>query len=104
MTTFHSKISVSHYEWDMYDPFTEALNYTLGHLSDVEVDGLPKFKSYIVFVLCNKGVSSNCDLAGSSFKPDIALMSIQDAHKLYGLNQVDMLDVFQFIGKIAEDC
>ena len=102
VTSFHSKISASHYEWDMYDPFTEALNYALGRLSDVEVDGLPEFKSHIAFVLCNKGVSSDRDLAGSSFKPDIALMSIQDARELYGLDKVDTPDVSGFVGEIAE--
>ena len=92
-TSFQSKISASHYEWDIYDPFTEALNYALGRLSDVEVDGLPKFKSHIVFVLCNKRVSSDRDLGRSSFKPDIALVSIQDARKLYELDDVDKPDV-----------
>ena len=102
MTAFHSKKSASDYEWNMYGPFTKALNYALGRLSDVEVDRLPEFKSHIAFVLCNKGLSSDRDLAGSSFKPDIALMSIQDARKLYGLDEVDTPDVSQFNDEIAE--
>ena len=102
VTLFHSKRLASHYEWDVYDPFTEALNYALGHLSDVEVDRLPEFKSHIAFVLCNKGVSSDHNLARSSFKPDIALVSIQDARKLYGLDEVNMPDISQFNNEIAK--
>ena len=102
VTSFHSKGSASQYEWNMYGPFTKALNYALGCLSAVEVDGLPGFKSHIAFVLCNKRVSSDRDLAGSSFKPDIALMSIQDARKLYGLDEVDTPDVSQFNDEIAK--
>ncbi|KAF9647703.1 hypothetical protein BDM02DRAFT_3270005 [Thelephora ganbajun] len=95
------KSSSSTYEWDMYLPFTEALNYALEHLSNIRVNGLPKFKTHIAFVPCNKGVTSGRSLQGSSFKPDIAVMSLQDAREFHGLNQLDTPKASQFIGEIT---
>ena len=72
----------------MYQPFTEALNYALEELSRINVDGLPKFKTHIVFAVCDKGVVSNRSLHGSRFKPDIAVLSIEDACEFYKLEQL----------------
>ena len=69
----------------MYLPLVGAMNYALELLSEIEVDGLPKFKNHIAFVPCDKGVRSDRAIGGSSFKPDIAIMSIQDAYNLYQL-------------------
>ena len=70
----------------MYLPLVGAMNYALELLSEIEVDGLPKFKNHIAFVPCDKGVHSDRAIGGSSFKPDIAIMSIQDAYNLYQLD------------------
>jgi hypothetical protein len=78
----------------MYLPLVQAMNYALELLSKIEVDGLPKFKNHIAFVPCNKGVQSDSGIAGSSFKPDIAIMSIQDAYNLYQLSGAPELSKF----------
>ena len=70
----------------MYLPLVKFMNYALELLADIEVDGLPKFKNHIAFVPCNKGVQSDRAIGGCSFKPDIAIMSIQDAYNLYQLD------------------
>ena len=85
----------------MYIPFTEALNCALGALSDIQADGLPEFKTHVVFIPCDRQISSDRDLPGSSFKPDVALMSIQDARKFYQLDQLDTPEFSQFISKIS---
>ena len=85
----------------MYLPFVEAMNYALECLSDIEVDGLPKFKSHIAFVPCNKGVQSDRDIGGSSFKPDIAIMSIQDACEVYQLDESCVPELSKFTGQIS---
>ena len=100
MTVFFSKSSASGYERDMYLPFAGALNEAFEQLSGIQVDGLPDFKTHIAFVPCDKGVPSNRDTSGSKFKPDIALMPIQDARKLYGLDQPDAPAVSEFISEI----
>ena len=91
----------------MYLPFAEALNDALERLSGIQVDGLPDFKTHIAFVPCDKGVPSDRDSSGSTFKPDIVLMPIQDARKLYGLDQLHTPAVSKFIseikGKISSD-
>ena len=83
----------------MYQPLTEALNYALEDLSRIKVDGLPEFETHIVFAVCDKGVLSDRSLRGSSFKPDIAVMSIEDACKFYGLGQLQANEsqVSQFV-------
>ena len=101
VTVFCSKSASTTFEVDMYLPFSEALNDALEALSEIQVNGLPDFKTHIAFVPCNKGIASDRDLPGSSFKPDIALMLLQDAHKFYELDQLDTSKVSQFIGKIA---
>ena len=73
-------------EENMYFPFAEAMNYALELSSDIEVDGLPQFKNHIAFVPCNKGVQSDRIAPGSSFKPDLALMSLTDAWELHGFD------------------
>ena len=101
MTVFRSELSSSDYEWEMYHPFAEALNYALERLSEIRVDGLPEFKSHIAFVPCNKGVKSDTQSNGYLVKPDIALMPIRGACEFYGLDQLDVPNVSQFISKIA---
>jgi len=85
----------------MYLPFAEALNYALECVSNIRVDGLPEFQAHIAFVPCNKSVSSDRDLPGSSFKPDLAIMSLRDARELYKLEDLDAPKVSQFVGEIA---
>ena len=101
VTVFCSKSSSSIAERDMYIPFTEVLNGALGALSGIQVDGLPEFKAHVVFVPCNKLIGSDRELPGSSFKPDVALMSIQDAREFYQLDQLDTPESFQSISKIS---
>ena len=84
----------------MYVPFAEAMNYTLELLSDTEVDGLPKFKTHVAFVPCNKGVKSDRIEPGSSFKPDITLMSLGDAYKFHQVGPTGASELSDFITKI----
>ena len=84
----------------MYLPFTEIMNYALEQLSDVEVDGLPEFKSHITFVPSDARVKSNRYSPGSFFGPDIVVMSIQDAYQFYQLDQTDEPTPSEFITKI----
>lgn len=86
----------------MYQPLTEAMNFALEHLSDIEVAGLPKFKSHIAFVPCNKGVLSNRDKAGSLFKPDLLIMTLQDTYKHHKLDGPDAPRLSEFTSIIAE--
>jgi hypothetical protein len=101
VTVFRSKSPSFTHERQMYKPFTEVMNYALEPLSRIEVDGLPKFKSHIAFVPCDKGVKSDCDISGSSFKPDVAVMSIQDAYKLYKLDGSDAPELSKLITEIS---
>ena len=101
MTASRSKSSASEYEWDMYIPFAEAMNYTLEHLSTIQVAGLPEFKNHIAFVPCNKKVQSNRVLPGSEFKPDIAVMSIQDAYEFHQLDKINGPKLSEFITRIS---
>ena len=78
----------------MYLPLVKFMNYALELLADIKVNGLPKFKNHIAFVPCNKGVQSDRVIGGSSFKPDIAIMSIQDAYNLYQLGGPPELSKF----------
>ena len=86
----------------MYLPFAEAMNYALERLSNIEVDGLPGFKTHIAFVPCNRRVQSNRATPGSSFKPDIAIMSIQNAYEFHELERPDAPKLSKFINEIAE--
>ena len=86
----------------MYLPLATALNHALEELSGVQANGLPEFKSHIAFVPCDTGVQSGRELPGSSFKPDVALMSIQDARELHRLDRVDGPKVSRLIDEIAE--
>ncbi|KAF9780823.1 hypothetical protein BJ322DRAFT_1112224 [Thelephora terrestris] len=78
------------------------MNFALEHLSDIEVAGLPKFKSHIAFVPCNKGVLSNRDKAGSLFKPDLLIMTLQDTYKHHKLDGPDAPRLSEFTSIIAE--
>jgi len=86
----------------MYPPFADAMNYALERLSTIKVDGLPEPKVPIVFVPCDKGVSSDRDSPGSSFKPDLAIMTLEDACKLYGLDKLDVTKVSEFVSKVPK--
>jgi len=101
MTTSRSKSLPFADKWGMYLPFAEALNNALQQLSDIQVDGLPKFMSHVAFVPFNKGVDSHRDLYGYSLKPDIALMSIRGACEFYELDQLHAPNVSQLVSKIA---
>jgi len=87
-------------ERGMYAPLSNALNYGLEHLSKIDVDGLPKIEDHIVFVPSDKGVRSDRDLGGSSFKPDIVLMKLGNACDFCGIKLTRGLNVSQFINKI----
>lgn len=84
----------------MHLPFADAMNHALEQLSDVEVDGLPEFKSHIAFVPCDARVESIHCAPGASSKPNMVVMSAQDAYRLYGLNQTDAPVLSKFITKI----
>ena len=86
----------------MYLPLATALNHALEELSRIQANGLPEFKSHIAFVPCDTGVQSSRELPGSSFKPDVALMSIQDARELHRLDRVDRPKVSRLIDEITE--
>jgi hypothetical protein len=84
----------------MYKPFSEALNYALEKLSEINVDGLPEFEKHIVFVPLDEGVESDRDLEGSLFKPDIIIMSFDAACRFRNVRDTRTLTVSQFISKI----
>lgn len=84
----------------MYLPLAEAMNYALEQLSHIDIDGLPRFKTHIAFVPCNRRVLSDRDIEGSSFKPDIAIMSIGDAYEFHELNGPDPPPLSEFINTI----
>ena len=84
----------------MYAPLSAALNLGLEDLSKIDVDGLPKFQNHIVFVPLDEGVTSDRDQPGSSFKPDLALMSLTTACDFRKIKDTRSLKVSQFIDKI----
>jgi hypothetical protein len=94
--------------------FTDAMNYALEHLSKIQVGGLPRFETHITFLPCDTGVQSDCSTPGSSssssslsstseysFKPNIIVMSNQDACELYELDQTGTPILSEFVAKIA---
>ena len=84
VTSFISKAASQVCEQGTYLPFSAAMNYAFECLSEIEVDGLPKFRNHIAFVPCQeRAIQSNRTTPGSLFKPDIAVMSIQDAYEFY---------------------
>jgi hypothetical protein len=84
-------------------PLSEAMNYALQHLSGINVNGLPAFKNHIAFVPCfERGVPYNRAEFGPSFKPDIAIMSIQDAYEFFEPGRRDGQELSEFISGIAE--
>ena len=102
VTALDSKSSSSLHERHMYSPFADAMNLALEHLSKIQVDGLPESKIPIVFVPCDKNVSSDRDSPGTKFKPDLAIMALEDARDFYGLNELDVPKVSQFVSKIPK--
>jgi len=87
----------------MYLPFAEALNYALERVSNIRVNGLPEFQAHIAFVPCNKRVPSDRNLNGSLFKPDLAIVSLQDAREFYKFESPDAPELSQFVSEIAGD-
>ena len=100
MTVIDSKSSSSVSERNMYAPFADAMNHALEHLSKIQVDGLPGFTTPIVFVPCGKSVSSDRDSPGAACKPDLAIMTLEDACEIYGLNELDAPKVSEFVNEI----
>jgi hypothetical protein len=100
LNAFYSKLSSAKDERHMYKPFSEALNYALEMLSEINVDGLPEFEEHIVFVPLDEGVESDRDLEGSLFKPDIIIMSFDAACRFRNVRDTRTLTVSQFISKI----
>ena len=86
----------------MYAPLSDALNHGLEALSEIEVVGLPKFQNHIVFVPLDERVRSNRGLEGSSFKPDIVLMSLVTACDFRKIKNAETLQVSQFVSKIPK--
>ena len=86
----------------MYAPLSDALNLGLECLSKIEVDGLPEFQNHIVFVPLDERVTSDRDLEGSCFKPDLALMSFTTACDFRKIKDTRSLTVSQFIDKISK--
>ena len=86
----------------MYAPLSDALNLGLECLSEIEVDGLPEFQNHIVFVPLDERVTSDRDLEGSCFKPDLALMSFTTACDFRKIKDTRSLTVSQFINKIPK--
>jgi hypothetical protein len=87
----------------MYTPFSGAMNYALQRLSKVDVDGLPAFRNHIAFVPCReREIQSNRAEPGSLFKPDLAIMSLEDAYKFYEPGRGDGPELSEFTNVIAE--
>jgi len=86
----------------MYGPLSDALNYGLECLSNIEVDGLPKFGDNIVFVPWDEGMPSDRALKGSMFKPDVVLMSFATACDSRGITDRKNLRVSQFVDEIPK--
>jgi len=86
----------------MYAPLSDALNYGLECLSEIHVDGLPEFKDHIVFVPSNKDATSDCDLEGSLFEPEVALMRFTTACDLLKIKVTRSLSVSRFVSKVPK--
>ena len=86
----------------MYGPLSDALNLGLEDLSKIEVDGLPKFQDHIVFVPLDEGITSDRDLGGFLFKPDLALMRFATARDFRKMKDTRSLTVSQFVDRIPK--
>ena len=86
----------------MYAPLSDALNYGLERLSEIDVDGLPEFKDHIVFVPSDKDVTTDRDLEGSLFEPEVALMRFTTACDLLKIKVTRSLSVSRFVSKIPK--
>ena len=100
LTAPRSKSNSSVLEEKMYKPLAEAFNYALEHLAAVEVEGLPKFKSHIAFAPCDKGVKSDRPEPGSSFKPDIVVVTLDDAREMHQIPKSQAPNLSQLVGEI----
>jgi len=86
----------------MYAPLLDALNLGLDALSEIEVNGLPKFQNRILFVPLDEGVTSYRDLEGYLFKPDIVLMPLTTACDFLEVKGTRSLRVSQPVSKIPK--
>jgi len=93
VTTFRSGSSW----YTPYPSFADTLNHAFERLANVQVDGLPEFKAHIVFVPCNREISSDDD--DDDLDTSLNLMLLEDACKLHNL---DAPKVSQFIDGITE--
>jgi len=84
----------------MYAPLSDALNYGLECLSEIHVEGLPEFKDHIVFVPSDKDATSDRDLEGSLFEPEVVLMRFTTACDLLKIKVTRSLSVSWFVSKI----
>jgi len=86
----------------MYAPFSNAFNYGLERLSTIHVHGLPKFKNHIVFVPWGRGLTSNRDLGGSRFQPDIALMPLNTVCNYFNIECRGRRGISQVVNQIPK--
>ena len=86
----------------MYAPLSDVLNLGLEGLSKIEVDGLPKFQNHIVFVPLDAGMTSDRDLNGSLFQPDLVLMLFTTACNFCNIESTNDLEVSEFVDEIPE--
>jgi len=100
--TSRSELSSSGDKHGMYAPLSDALNYGLERLSEIDVDGLPEFKDHIVFVPSDKDVTTDRDLEGSLFEPEVALMRFATACDLLKIKVTRSLSVSRFVSKIPK--
>jgi len=85
----------------MYAPLSGILNLGLEMVSNIEVDGLPKFQNHIVFIPLDQRVASNRDVAGSLFKPDVILISLGTACDFFKIKYTRSLSVSDFVNRIV---
>jgi len=69
-------------ERSIYTLLSNALNLGLESLPKIEVDWLPKFQNYVLFVPLNEGVAPERDQEGSLF-PTVVLVPFTTACDLY---------------------
>ena len=86
----------------MYAPLADVLNFGLEQVSNIDVDGLPKFEKHIVFVPLDEGVDSDRDLGGSLFKPDLALMFLTTACTFRRITYSERQGPSQFVTKLKK--
>lgn len=103
LNALRSRLSSSGEEHGVYAQLSDALNYGLECLSEIDVEGLPEFEDHIVFVPSNEGVTSDWELESLLSKPDVALMRLVTACDFRGIKDTKGLTVSQFVSKIPEE-